>query len=605
MRISVLLLISLLNVTIGFDTGRRGNGNYRHYQTREQLNPRCEPITIPMCQDLQYNMTIFPNLMNHQKQDDAGLEVHQFYPLVKVRCSPDLQFFLCTMYAPVCTVMDDPIPPCRSLCMSARTGCENLMNKFGFAWPQSLDCDKFPESGLCVGENKTRSEDAPKPPLSGSGGPQVPRISPDEEPRHGPNYLLPRIHDLDHFNFTCPSKLVVSNAADFYNVHINGQTMKGCALPCGQMFVSGFNRQFIKVWIGVLAMICAGSTLFTFLTFLIDTNRFQYPERPIIYLSMCYFVIAVTYIVGFVLGERASCNDEATRPYSGSPLHYEKGEGDGPGRISNVVEVITQGSRHAGCTVLAVLLYYFMFAANVWWVILTFNWFLAAGRKWGQEAIEGAAHYFHLFAWAVPALFTIAVLATRNIDGDVLSGVCGIGNWNPFILKVFIIGPLCVCLSLGVIFCAVGFTSMIKIRRFMKQNDANCRAEKLEKLMMKISLFAVFYNVPVITVVACYWYEAIMYDSWMINWYSEHCMDPNDELGFNGRMLGCPPKGVPPEFLVFLIKYLMILAVGISSSFWIWSAKTLASWSHCYGRCCHRNRYHDHHLIPTHPHQNM
>jgi len=45
---------------------------------------RCEPITIPLCKDIQYNMTIMPNLLNHRKQDDAGLEVHQFYPLVKV-----------------------------------------------------------------------------------------------------------------------------------------------------------------------------------------------------------------------------------------------------------------------------------------------------------------------------------------------------------------------------------------------------------------------------------------------------------------------------------------------------------------------------------------
>jgi len=46
---------------------------------------RCEPITIPMCKDIQYNMTIIPNLLNHQTQDDAGLEVHQFFPLVKVQ----------------------------------------------------------------------------------------------------------------------------------------------------------------------------------------------------------------------------------------------------------------------------------------------------------------------------------------------------------------------------------------------------------------------------------------------------------------------------------------------------------------------------------------
>ncbi|KAL3217108.1 hypothetical protein MRX96_032628 [Rhipicephalus microplus] len=107
---------------------------------------RCEPITIPLCKDIPYNETIMPNLLNHQKQEDAGMEVHQFFPLVKVKCSPDLQFFLCSMYAPVCTILEYPIPPCRSLCMSAREGCEHLMNKFGFKWPESLECDKFPRS---------------------------------------------------------------------------------------------------------------------------------------------------------------------------------------------------------------------------------------------------------------------------------------------------------------------------------------------------------------------------------------------------------------------------------------------------------------------------
>jgi len=121
---------------------------------------RCEPITIPFCQEMPYNQTIMPNLLNQQKQEDAGLEVHVYFPLVKVNCSPDLQFFLCSVYAPVCTVLDYPIPPCRSLCLSAKNGCEGLMNRFGFQWPEGLDCNKYPspqDGKICVGENKTSS----------------------------------------------------------------------------------------------------------------------------------------------------------------------------------------------------------------------------------------------------------------------------------------------------------------------------------------------------------------------------------------------------------------------------------------------------------------
>uniref|UniRef100_A0A224YPV9 Frizzled 1/7 n=1 Tax=Rhipicephalus zambeziensis TaxID=60191 RepID=A0A224YPV9_9ACAR len=118
----------------------------------------CEPLTIPMCRSLQYNMTITPNFLG-QPQDEAGVEAHQFYPLVKIMCSPDLQLFICSMYAPLCPPSQDyPIPPCRSLCASAREGCEPIMRKFGFQWPEHFDCDKFPEVGsseLCIRENTT------------------------------------------------------------------------------------------------------------------------------------------------------------------------------------------------------------------------------------------------------------------------------------------------------------------------------------------------------------------------------------------------------------------------------------------------------------------
>ena len=117
-----------------------------------------------MCANIAYNQTILPNLLGHSKQEQAGMEVHQFYPLVKVQCSPHLQIFLCSVYAPVCTILEDPLPPCRSLCLAAQDGCEELMNKFGFQWPANLACHTFPVGGdpnrLCVGETEGGGEGA-------------------------------------------------------------------------------------------------------------------------------------------------------------------------------------------------------------------------------------------------------------------------------------------------------------------------------------------------------------------------------------------------------------------------------------------------------------
>ena len=120
---------------------------------------QCEPITIPFCTDIPYNKTIMPNLLGHIKQDEAALEVHQFIPLVKINCSADLKFFLCTVYAPVCTILDHAIPPCRS----ARA-CETVMRTFDFQWPENLECSRFPideSDQICVSPNASSSTPSP------------------------------------------------------------------------------------------------------------------------------------------------------------------------------------------------------------------------------------------------------------------------------------------------------------------------------------------------------------------------------------------------------------------------------------------------------------
>ncbi|KAM9310642.1 uncharacterized protein KZ484_026486 isoform 1-T1 [Pholidichthys leucotaenia] len=121
-----------------------------------EVNTRsCEAITVPLCKNLPYNETVMPNMLRHQSQDDAGLELHQFYPLVKVGCSPHLKPFLCSVYTPKC-VSGKPEPPCRTLCEKARSGCLALMNKFGFDWPESLNCSAFTTESC---ENIMNAED--------------------------------------------------------------------------------------------------------------------------------------------------------------------------------------------------------------------------------------------------------------------------------------------------------------------------------------------------------------------------------------------------------------------------------------------------------------
>lgn len=260
---------------------------------------RCEPITIPLCIDIPYNETIMPNLLGHGKQDEAGLEVSMFFPLVKIKCSPDLQVFLCSVYVPVCTILEKPLPPCRSLCLSARN-CERLMNKFGYSWPESLECSKFPEAGLCVGDNSTGN--AAVEPNAGSS--VAAGSGTDHTQPAGSTFTAfgpPR--DL---GFVCPEQFKTPPDYD-YSLTVAGKTVTDCGAPCDSMFFDEQQRRLAKYWVGTWAVICVVSCLFTVVTFLLDTDRFRYPERPIIFLSVCYLMVAAAYVGGFAAGDTISC----------------------------------------------------------------------------------------------------------------------------------------------------------------------------------------------------------------------------------------------------------------------------------------------------------
>uniref|UniRef100_A0A8C4DRL2 Frizzled-7-A n=1 Tax=Dicentrarchus labrax TaxID=13489 RepID=A0A8C4DRL2_DICLA len=502
----------------------------------------CQSISIPLCTDIAYNQTIMPNLLGHTNQEDAGLEVHQFYPLVKVQCSVDLKFFLCSMYAPVCTVLEQAIPPCRSLCERARQGCEALMNKFGFQWPDRLRCENFPVHGgeeICVGQNTTDADG----------------------PTSDPTPILPELVSLPPYirhnqPFSCPLQLQVP---PYLNYHFLGA--KDCGAPCdvsklnGLMYFREEELKFGRLWVGIWSVLCGVSTLFTVLTYLVDMRRFRYPERPIIFLSGCYFMVAVAYGAGFLLEDRVVCVD----------MFNQEG-----------YKMVAQGTKKEGCTILFMILYFFGMASSIWWVILSLTWFLSAGMKWGHEAIEANSQYFHLAAWAVPAVKTITILAMGQVDGDLLTGVCYVGIYNVNALRGFVLAPLFVYLFIGTSFLLAGFVSLFRIRTIMKHDGT--KTEKLERLMVRIGVFSVLYTVPATIVIACHFYEQGFRPQWERTWHRQTCKH---------FAVPCPAgnfASLTPDFTVFMIKYLMTMIVGITSGFWIWSGKTLQSWRQFYKR---------------------
>ena len=497
-------------------------------------------------------MTRMPNLIGQTNQKDAAIQVHEFIPLVQIQCSRLLKFFLCSIYAPMCTehVGDTlVIPACRSMCLEVKKKCEPILQRFNFRWPNMLDCGNLPEkndrSNLCMEAPNVGEEP------EGSEGPDIPG-------GFTQNSEWWKLLEVLRGKTTTPKTIIKSqrhHCPDRFVYVEKLQRNNSCAPHCEKdVYFRDEDKRFAEIWMIVWSGLCFLSTSITVLTFLVDTSRFKYPERPIIFLSMCYLIYSVAFMIRIITGPAAiSCD----RDRQGTPF------------------LIQEGLESTWCIVIFLILYFFGMASSIWWVILTLTWFLAAGRKWGKEAIESLSSYFHLAAWAIPAIKTIIILTMRRVDGDELTGLCYVGNQDKTALTGFVLAPLFGYLLLGTLFIFSGFVAMFRIRNNLRTGADGTNIRKLEKLMAKIGVFSVLYTVPATCVVGCLFYEHLNLEQWKRIALNTPCRIRR----VNGKQIrDCALEQSIPTVEVYMLKIFMSLVVGITSGMWIWSSKTLASW---------------------------
>jgi frizzled protein 5/8 len=441
------------------------------------------------------------------------------------------------------------------------------MQQYGFKWPERMACEKLPEHGdienLCMDKTDGQAP-ATSPPLT---------IQPNTRPTKKPNgkggitctgknknskFCRDEAKDC---TCRCRNPLVsVSRESHLYNRSINVGNVDNCGFPCFGVFFTPEEKEFATIWITLWSALCCVSTLMTVTTFLIDTDRFKYPERPIVFLSACYFMVSVGYLVRVFMGHEAvACEEKMIRYNATGPV---------------------------ACTMVFLLVYFFGMASSIWWVVLSLTWFLAAGLKWGNEAIASYSQYFHLAAWLIPTVKSVAVLVMNAVDGDSVAGICYVGNQNIDNLRGFVMAPLVVYLIIGTSFLLGGFVSLFRIRNVIKQQGRS-KADKLEKLMIRIGIFSVLYTVPATIVIACHFYESTLYFEWM-----------------GPLVCPCETPRARPLYSILMLKYFMALAVGITSGVWIWSGKTLDSWRRFWYRITGRGRryenHHHHHSCNPH-----
>lgn len=250
---------------------------------------KCELISIKQCNISNVlKHTIMPNQYN-QNQFDVNSELKRYNTIQG--CSRYLNIFLCTAYLPICMNKVGIYKPCYRLCQQVRQNCQHLISKLQLPRQGDIfNCDRYPRnksSIYCF---------YPSPNL-------VHKVFdiPEVDTRRRPS----KKHR--QYQFECPEELKVHKSKK-YSVLVGDTLVKNCGIPCNHpALFSQAERKFARYWILVWAGLCFASTVFTMTTFSIDRTRFRYPERPIIMISGCYFMISIVYLLGVIIGSNASC----------------------------------------------------------------------------------------------------------------------------------------------------------------------------------------------------------------------------------------------------------------------------------------------------------
>lgn len=524
------------------DTRFVSTNNQDDFSSDEDYEARCHSMNIPFCESINYNQTLLPNFLGHKTHQDVITEINMYHPLIKVNCSPDLKMFLCTVYAPIC--FDNmngsrplSVPPCRSLCESARQGCLDHLKLFHREWPRSLACDKFPDkkdkSVLCASKD-------------------------DESKLSHSNFESNERSDSTitrDIGFVCPKNFEVAS----YTLRLNGKTYNNCAMPCEDVLLDKNTTPIVKLSTGILAIICIVSTVFTCMTFLVDTKRFKYPTRPIIIIAFCQFIVAACYFIGFLTSNSISCNEPVEPPKSLSNMR--------------MIRPVTNGNKKGSCTLQFMALYFFQMSTMFWWLMMTISWYMIARLKWAPEAVSNVARYFHLFSWTVPALLTFYLSVLGNIEGDPLTGTCYVSISNQESIRLYVMYPTLICLIGGCGFLIAGFKSIWDSRENLKR-DYGAQTDEHYKLVIRIGLFSMLFITSTMVLLYCHHYEQNNLNSWMLSWLSRICK--NREYS-----IPCPLKNFShnaPHYSVFMLKYTATMAIGIISALFMLSEKTLIAY---------------------------
>lgn len=152
--------------------------------------------------------------------------------------------------------------------------------------------------------------------------------------------------------------------------------MEGCGLRCKDALYTENEHYQIHKLVVYCVLFCIFLNLFTIVTFIIDWKTAnKYPALAIFYINICFFISYSGWFIQFLGSETREdivCKKDGT---------LRKSE--------------PSASENLSCVIVFVMVYYFLIAGMVWFVIFSYAWHMSS--------LQASGNYLLLFKY--PTLF--------------------------------------------------------------------------------------------------------------------------------------------------------------------------------------------------------
>lgn len=151
-------------------------------------------------------------------------------------------------------------------------------------------------------------------------------------------------------------------------------------------------------------------------------------------------------------------------------------------------------TENLSCVVVFVLVYYFLIAGMVWFVLFSYTWHMSSLQALGkiQDRVEKKRAYFHLIAWSLPLILTITTMALGEIDGDYVTGICFVGTITFAAKAGLLLAPLTATMAVAGYIIIRGLILLIKVKIDSRELISEQSSRKIRYNIVRMGVFTLF-----------------------------------------------------------------------------------------------------------------